>query len=102
MTAQTKTAPFLEYGSLIHAWRNEVKFTFEMVAGDTGISKDRLVALEKGFERPSWDEMEKLAKEFRVGVRDLLPFADDRDRGIVSLRNTDARNFDRDCAFFDT
>ena len=95
MTIKTKEVPYLKYGSLIHAWRNEVKFTFEMVAKDTGISKDRLVAFEKGFEKPSWEELEKLAKEFSVGVRDLLPFEDDRDRGIVSLRNSDARNFDQ-------
>ena len=95
MVIKSKQASYLEYGALIHAWRNEIKFTLEMVASDTGISRDRLLDLEKGYQKPTWEELERLAKEFSVGVRELLPFEDDRDRGIVSLRNTEARKFDQ-------
>ena len=95
MVANIKDATYLQYGALIHAWRNEIKFTIEMVATDTGISQNRLVALEKGFEKPTWDELEKLAKEFSVGVRDLLPFEDDRKDGVVILRQAQSRKFDQ-------
>ena len=95
MVIKSKQASYLEYGVLIHAWRNEIKFTLEMVALDTGILRDRLLDLEKGYQKPTWEELESLAKEFRVGIRELLPFEDDRDRGIVSLRNSEARKFDQ-------
>ena len=39
--------------------------------------------------------MEKLAKEFFISVRDLLPYEDDRSQGIVILRDQDARKFDQ-------
>jgi hypothetical protein len=54
-----------------------------------------LLELETGSQKPTWEELESLAKEFKVGVRELLPFEDDRDRGIVSLRNSEARKFDQ-------
>jgi transcriptional regulator with XRE-family HTH domain len=95
MTTEVTSAPYIGYGALIHAWRNEVKFTLDMVAADTGIAGERLAALEKGYEKPSWDELEKLAKEFFVSVRDLLPFAEDRRQGVVIVRNRDARKFDQ-------
>ena len=53
MTGEVTEAPHTAYGALIHAWRNEVKFTPSMVEQDTGITKDRLSALEKGYEKPS-------------------------------------------------
>jgi transcriptional regulator with XRE-family HTH domain len=95
MAVHAKQASFIGYGSLIHAWRNEVKFTLDMVSQDTNISKGRLSDLERGYEKPTWDELEKLAKEFFVGVRDLLPFEDDRSQGVVILRDSEARKFDQ-------
>jgi transcriptional regulator with XRE-family HTH domain len=95
MNTNTKLAAYKGYGGLIHAWRNEIKFTLEMVSQDTGISKDRLVDLENGCEKPTWGELEKLAIAFKVSVRDLLPFEDDRQQGIIILENKDARSFDQ-------
>ena len=62
MSTKVVEAPFIAYGALIHAWRNEIKFTPEMVAQDTKISVERLAQLEKGYEKPTWEELEKLAK----------------------------------------
>ena len=95
MTTKTIQTPYLTYGTLIHAWRNEIKFTLDMVAEDTGISRKRLASLENGCEKPDWEELEKLAKEFSVSVRDLLPFADDRDRGVMIVRDQNTRKFDQ-------
>ena len=95
MTANAKQAEFIGYGSLIHAWRNEIKFTLGMVSQDTGIPKERLSDLEEGHEKPTWIELEKLAKEFSVGIRDLLPFEDDRRQGVVILRESESRKFDQ-------
>lgn len=83
------------FGALIHAWRNEVKHTFEMVSADTGIPVGRLQALEQGLDKPAWEELELLAKQFSVSVRDLLPFDNDLDRGMKFLRRRDARHFDQ-------
>ncbi len=93
--AAETAAVFKQYGSLIHAWRNEVKHTLEMVASDTGISKERLKALEEGLAKPEWDELERLARQFALSVRDLLPMENDLDRGMKFLRNRDARRFDQ-------
>ena len=95
MDKNFKRPPYLGYGALLHAWRNEIKFTLDMVQKDTGIPKNRLVSLEKGLEKPHWEELEKLAKEFRVSVRDLLPFNDDRTDGIIMLRDNEARKFEQ-------
>ena len=95
METKTGLSPFLGYGALIHAWRNEIKLPKEMVAQNTGISESRLTELEKGFEKPSWEELEKLAKEFHVSVRDLLPMEDDRDRGVIILRQDEAVKMDQ-------
>ena len=95
MQIDKKKTSFRRYGELIHGWRNEVKFTLEMVSQGIGITKERLISLENGYEKPSWEELEKLAKEFLVSVRDLLPFDDDRDKGVSILRNHDARKFDQ-------
>lgn len=86
---------FQPYGELIHAWRNEVKHTLEMVSNDTGIGLDRLRALEAGLQKPSWEELERLATQFTVSVRDLLPIERDLDRGMKFLRAADARHFDQ-------
>lgn len=83
-------APFKKYGELIHAWRNEVKHPISVVAQHTGIPADRLKELEKGFAKPEWAELEKLAKHFFVNVRDLLPQEDDLDRGCKFLRDKEA------------
>ncbi len=88
-------ALYKSHGTLIHAWRNEVKHTFEMVSRDTGIPVERLRSLEAGMEKPSWEELELLARQFTVSVRDLLPFENDLDRGMKFLRNRDARAFDQ-------
>lgn len=88
-------APFKQYGSLIHAWRNEVKHTLEMVSSDTGITKERLKSLEAGLARPTWEELERLARQFSLSVRDLLPRESDLDRGMKFLRHPDARRFDQ-------
>jgi len=95
MITNAKQAKFTGYGSLIHTWRNEIKFTLDMVSQDTGISADRLSDLERGYEKPTWVELEKLAKEFSVGVRDLLPFEDDRKQGVVILRESESKKFDQ-------
>lgn len=83
------------HGELIHAWRNEIKHTLAMVATDTGINVERLKALEAGESKPRWEELEALAAQFMVSVRDLLPAADDRDRGIKILRHGEARVIDQ-------
>lgn len=88
-------ATYKDFGALIHAWRNEVKHTPEMVSRDTGIPVERLRALEHGAEKPTWEELELLAKQFFVSVRDLLPFENDLDRGMKFLRNREARAFDQ-------
>lgn len=88
-------ALYKNYGGLIHAWRNEIKHTLEMVSVDTGISLSRLKALEGGLEKPEWEELEALAKHFYVSVRDLLPFKDDLDRGMKFLRAKDARKIEQ-------
>lgn len=88
-------ALYKSYGTLIHAWRNEVKHTFEMISQDTGIAVERLRALEAGLEKPTWEELEALARQFTVSVRDLLPFENDLDRGMKFLRNREARSFDQ-------
>ena len=95
MKTHIKQAKFLNYGSLIHSWRNEVKFTLDMVFQDTGITQNRLSDLEKGYKKPTWEELEKLAKEFSVSVRDLLPFEDDRSQGVVIFRESQSRKFDQ-------
>ena len=95
MSKKSKRTSYFLYGMLIHSWRNEVKFTLDMVSQDTSISKDRLINLEKGIEKPTWEELEKLAKEFSVSIRDLLPFEDDREKGIVILRTSNMRKFDQ-------
>ena len=53
MVTKTKTANYLNYGLLIHTWRNEIKFSTEMVSTDTRIPQERLVALENGLEKPT-------------------------------------------------
>lgn len=88
-------ALFQPYGQLIHSWRNEVKHTLEMVSRDTGILVDRLKTLEEGLEKPRWEELERLARQFSLSVRDLLPVEPDLDRGIKILRNSKARRFDQ-------
>lgn len=85
----------MNHGTLLHAWRNEVKHTFDMVSRDTGIPVERLRALEAGTEKPAWEELEALAKQFAVSVRDLLPFENDLDRGMKFLRSGEARSFDQ-------
>lgn len=86
---------YKRYGALLHAWRNEVKHTLEMVSRDTGISVERLRSLEGGRGKPSWEELELLARQYTVSVRDLLPFENDLDRGMKFLRNRNARTFDQ-------
>lgn len=78
------------YGELIHAWRNEIKHTLAMVSEETGIAAERLKALEAGEMKPSWEELERLAKHFVIGVRDLLPAESDLDRGCKFLRHREA------------
>jgi len=95
MGIEIRDAPYKDYGGLIHTWRNEIKFTLDMVSQDTNISKERLVELESGYHKPSWEELEKLAKEFAISVRDLLPYDDDREKGVVILRDQNARKFDQ-------
>ena len=86
---------FKGYGSLIHAWRSEVKHSLETVSADTGIPLQRLKTLERGEEKPAWEELELLARQFHVGVRELLPLENDLDRGMKFLRTRDARRFDQ-------
>lgn len=96
MTVGARTKPpFAGYGRLLHAWRNEVKQTVEMVSQGTGIAADRLELLEQGVARPTWSELEVLAKHLVVSVRDLLPLEDDRDRGCKFLRDGEALRFDQ-------
>jgi transcriptional regulator with XRE-family HTH domain len=95
MKINAKLDKFASYGGLIHAWRNEVKLTLDMVSQDTDITLDRLSDLEKGYKKPTWEELEKLAREFSVSVRDLLPFEDDRNQGVVIFRESQSRKFDQ-------
>jgi len=88
-------AQFKNYGHLIRAWRNEIKHTYEMIANETAITQDRMKSLEEGIEKPSWGELEKLAKYFCVSVRDLLPYEDDLDRGCKFLRHNKSTQFDQ-------
>lgn len=90
-----KPAAYKEYGDLIHAWRNEIKHTYTMVSQDTGILLERLKALEEGLEKPEWEELELLAKQFYVNVRDLLPQSNDLDRGMKFMRNKESRKIEQ-------
>lgn len=83
--------PYKSYGDLIHAWRNEIKHPMDLVAQETQIPLERLKELERGYAKPDWKELEKLARHFFVNVRDLLPCENDLDRGIKFLRNRDSR-----------
>ena len=97
MTENTvKKAPYSAHAKLLHAWRNEVKHTFAMVASATGIQEARLREMETGEVKPEWSELEKLAKHYCVSVRDLLPFENDLDRGCKFLRNSEATRFDQE------
>lgn len=90
-----KNEPYAAYGRLLHAWRNEIKHTFDMMSAGTGISKDRLQQLELGREKPTWAELEVLAKHLYVSVRDLLPYENDLDRGCKFLRDKNATHFEQ-------
>ena len=90
MTIQSKSAPYKSYGELIHGWRNELKHPLATVAQHTGIALERLQSLEKGYLKPEWSELEKLAKHFFVNVRDLLPMEMDLDRGCKFLRDKES------------
>lgn len=94
----TTQTPYIEYGRLIHAWRNEIKHTFEMVSHGTGIAEARLKSFEKGELKPEWNELELLAKYFYISVRDLLPFDNDFVNGHLALCNKDALKFDQERA----
>ena len=97
MTLTTEThAQFKQYGRLLHVWRNEIKQTVAMVSRTTGISVERLQALERGEVKPTWDELETLAGQYAVSVRDLLPLENDLDRGCKFLREQDATRFDQE------
>ena len=93
---KTEAPPYKPYGDLIHAWRNEIKHPLSTVAKELGIPIERLKELEKGYAKPEWEELEKLAKHFFVGVRDLLPLEDDLDRGMKFLRHQNARAIDQE------
>ena len=96
MVNETATQmPYIEYGRLIHAWRNEVKHTFAMISQAIGISETRLKSLEKGEFKPEWHELELLAKYFFVSVRDLLPLENDFIYGHKAVRQKDAVVFDQ-------
>jgi transcriptional regulator with XRE-family HTH domain len=90
--------PYIAYGTLIHQWRNEIKLPHRVIAKDTGISEERVRKMEKGLVKPSWAELEKLAKTFFVSVKDLLPYEDDLDRGIAISLMKDARYMDQERA----
>ncbi len=83
------TAPHAKQGSMIHAWRNEIKHSIARVARDTKITEEKLRQIESGAVKPTWDELEKLAKQFYVSVRDLLPAEYDLDRGMKFCRDTE-------------
>jgi len=91
-----KTCSFKAYGELLRHWRNEIKHPVDQVSRDTGIPVGRLRALERGESKPEWSELERLAKQYTVSVRDLLPHEDDLDRGMKFLRSEDARRFDQE------
>src|SRR3989338_6176344 len=87
--------PYRTYGELIHAWRNEITHTREMVAHETDIPIDRLECLERGEKKPDWAELELLSKHFYVNVRDLLPQESDLSQGIKVLRAKAPRKIER-------
>lgn len=90
-STKSNQAPYKDYAELMHAWRNEVKHTLAIVAEDTGISVDRLKELEAGQAKPTLEELEKLAKQYFVSVRDLLPASYDLDRGMVFTRDHECK-----------
>lgn len=94
-TEVTAAGLFKHYGDLMHAWRNEIKHTFDMVSQGTKIPVERLKTLERGEDKPEWSELERLAKYFCVSVRDLLPFDNDLDRGMKFLRDRESTRFDQ-------
>jgi hypothetical protein len=95
MTTLKSNAPYKNYGSLLHAWRNEIKLPYARIQEDTGITENRLKTLENGFDKPTWSELEILAKEFSVSVRDLLPIENDLDRGMKFCLHSDCRPVDQ-------
>lgn len=91
MTFQSQTATYLEYGKILHAWRNEIKHTLAIVSHDTGIPIEHLKELEAGYSKPTWEELEKLAKQYYVNLRDLLPNENDLDRGMKFFRHSQSK-----------
>ncbi len=87
--------PYRAYGDLIHAWRNEIKHTKEMVSHETDIPIDRLECLERGEKKPDWSELECLSKHFFVNVRDLLPHESDLKQGIKILRTKTSKKIEQ-------
>ena len=87
MIVAATLAAYKKHAELLHAWRNEIKYPLARVAQDTGIALERLKELEKGSVKPEWHELEKLAKEYFVSVRDLLPADEDLDRGCKFTRH---------------
>ena len=91
----TSARLYLQHGQLLHAWRNEIKHTQAIVADETGIPLERFKTLEAGEVRPTWEELERLARHFMVSIRDLLPYDDDLDRGMKFLLAKDARRIEQ-------
>jgi len=91
MTTESTQPIYFQYGQLIHAWRNTIKHTIAIVSEDTGITQERLKNLEAGYEKASWDELEKLANQFCISIRDLLPNNDDLDRGMKFNRKSKSK-----------
>ena len=55
------TGRYASYGRRIHEWRNEIKHPYALVAQGVGMSVERLKTLEAGDEKPTWEELERLA-----------------------------------------
>jgi len=94
-TSQIQIDPHQSYGNLIHAWRNEIKHTLVIVAQETAIPLERLKELEKGCVKPEWHELEKLAKQFCISVRDLLPSDYDLDRKMKFHRFANSKKIEQ-------
>lgn len=85
-----KAPPYNAYGALLHHWRNEVKVSVAYVANKIGVPEERLRALEGGTEKPTTEELTKLADVYVVSLRDLMPAEYDLERGIKILLKKDA------------
>jgi transcriptional regulator with XRE-family HTH domain len=64
------------FGKRLRTLRRERDFTQERFAEIVEISVDFLSLVERGFNGPSFDTLDRMAKALRIPVRDLFDFAE--------------------------